>query len=159
MEAVMRYYMLDRIEEIRYGDYITAVKGVSLSEDLFNEHFPGNPLFPGSLIMEALAQTAGSLFELTMMHENRPVLRSVLSIVNRMKFRNPAYPGDRIILKAKVVSVREESGVAAVTAEIDGAICAQGELTFTFVNVSNAVLEANRAMLYETCMRRARIIP
>jgi 3-hydroxyacyl-[acyl-carrier-protein] dehydratase len=155
----MRFYLVDRVEELRYGDSIVAVKCVSLSEDVFNEHFPGHPILPGSLVLEGLAQTAGTLFELTAMHEEIPVLRSVLSIVNRMKFRNPVYPGDRMILKAKIISRREDCGVASVTAEVDGSICAEGELTFMFVPISNEALEKNRADLYRNCMRNTRILP
>jgi 3-hydroxyacyl-[acyl-carrier-protein] dehydratase len=157
--GIMRYFLLDRIDEIAYGKHITAVKCVSLSDDIFNEHFPGYPIFPGSLILEGLAQSAGTLFELSMMHENKKLLRSVLSIVTRMKFRSPVCPGDRMLLKAKIISVREDSGVAAVSAEVEGNICAEGELTFTFVDISNKTLEDNRMVLYSHCMRNAKVVP
>jgi 3-hydroxyacyl-[acyl-carrier-protein] dehydratase len=155
----MRYYLLDRIDEIRYGHSITAVKCVALSDDVFNEHFPGYPIFPGTLLLEALAQAAGSLFELTMMNDRSEVRRCVLSIVNRMKFRNPVYPGDRIMLRAAVVSVRDDSAVASVSADVDGKCCAEGELTFTFVRITNATLEQERATLYAHCMRNTKIVP
>jgi 3-hydroxyacyl-[acyl-carrier-protein] dehydratase len=155
----VRYYLLDRIEEIRYGDYLTAVKCISLSDDIFDEHFPGHPIFPGCLIQEGLAQAAGTLFELSMTAAKKPPLCCILSIVNRMKFRAPAYPGDRLLYRATIVAQREESGVAAVSAEIDGAVCAEGELTFTFADMSNPLLEANRKILHENSMRTTRIIP
>ena len=155
----MRYYLLDRIDEIRYGDRIAAVKCVSLSDDIFNEHFPGHPIYPGSLILEACAQTAGALFELTMINSGKEVLRCVLSIVNRLKFRSPVYPGDKIILRATCLSIRDDSGVASVSAEVDGTVCAEGELTFTFHRITNKILEENRKTLYDHCMRSTRIIP
>ena len=154
----MRFYLLDRIDEIHYGVSLSAVKCVSLSDDIFNEHFPGYPIYPGSLLQESLAQAAGSLFELTMMHEGREVLRCVLSIVNRMKFRAPVFPGDKIILNASVTSRREESGVARVSATVDGELRAEGELTFTFHRITNDTLEENRRTLYAHCMRATRVI-
>jgi len=62
----MRFYLYDRVEEICYGRYMVAVKCITLADDVFDEHFPGHPIFPGSLIMEGLAQLGGALFELTM---------------------------------------------------------------------------------------------
>jgi 3-hydroxyacyl-[acyl-carrier-protein] dehydratase len=155
----MRYYLIDKIDEIRYGDHIIAAKCVSLSDDIFNEHFPGYPIYPGSLILEALAQTAGSLFELTMMNSGKEVLRCVLSIITKFKFRNPAYPGDKIILKASCKSVRDDSGIASVSAEIDGVVCAEGELIFTFHRITNKTLEESRNTLYQFCTRNTKIIP
>jgi len=154
----MRYYLIDRIEEIRYGDYLKAVKCITLSDDVFNEHFPGHPIYPGCLILEGMAQAAGSLFELTMMNDNVDVKRCVLSIINRMKFRGAVYPGDRIIITAKILSSRDDSGVASVSADVDGKVCADGEITFTFHDISNEILEMNRKNLYENCIRNAKVI-
>jgi 3-hydroxyacyl-[acyl-carrier-protein] dehydratase len=154
----MRYYLIDRIEEIKYGDYLKAVKCITLSDDVFNEHFPGYPIYPGCLILEGLAQAAGALFELTMIHNKVEVRRSVLSIINRMKFRGPVFPGDRIIITTKIISSREDSGVASVEAEVDGKVCADGEITFTFHDISNEILEVNRKNLYDNCMRSVKVI-
>lgn len=154
----MRYYLIDRIEEIKYGGYLKAVKCVTLSDDVFNEHFPGYPIYPGCLILEGMAQAAGSLFELTMMHRGEKVKRCVLSIVNRVKFRGAVYPGDRIIITAAMTASREDSGVASVSAGVDGKICAEGEITFTFHDISNDTLEDNRQDLYRNCMRNAKVI-
>ena len=96
----MRFHLIDRIDEIKYGEYITAVKCVSLADDVFNEHFPGYPVFPGTLIIEGLAQLGGSFFELMMDKERLPVKSCVLSIVNKMKFRKPVQPGDKLYFRA-----------------------------------------------------------
>jgi 3-hydroxyacyl-[acyl-carrier-protein] dehydratase len=155
----MRFHLLDRIEEVRYNDFITAVKCVSLSDDVFDEHFPGHPVYPGSLIIEALAQLGGSFFELIMKHDGRPVLRSVLSIVNRMKFRRPVFPGDRMLLRADMVSFRDNFGVVRVKSEVDGEICAEGELTFTFMDIQDESLHGSRLALYKICMKNTRELP
>jgi 3-hydroxyacyl-[acyl-carrier-protein] dehydratase len=155
----MRFHLLDRIEEVRYNDYITAVKCVSLSDDVFDEHFPGHPVYPGSLIIEGLAQLGGSFFELIMKREGKPALRSVLSIVNRMKFRRPVFPGDRMLLRADMVSFRDEFGVVRVQSEVDGEVCAEGELTFTFMDIQDESLHGSRLDLYKICMKNTRELP
>ena len=152
----MRFHLLDRIEEIHYNEYITAVKCVSLSDDVFDEHFPGHPVYPGSLIIESLAQLGGSFFELIMKHEGKPALRSVLSIVNRMKFRRPVFPGDKMLLRADMVSFRDDYGVVRVQSEVDGELCAEGELTFTFMDIRDDSLHHSRLELYKICMKNTR---
>lgn len=155
----MRFFQVDRIEEICFGEFITGVKSISLADDVFNEHFPGYPVFPGSLILEGAAQLAGSLFELTMEHRQWPQKRCVLSIVNRFKFRRPAYPGDRLFYRADVSTMQDDYGVVKVRAAIEGALCAEGELTFMFVAIENQRLHQARTELYQIWMRTAKVVP
>jgi 3-hydroxyacyl-[acyl-carrier-protein] dehydratase len=154
----MRFHLIDRIEEICYGKYITAVKCVTLADDVFNEHFPGYPVFPGSLILEGLAQLGGSFFELMMKHNNQPIKRCVLSIVSKMKFRRPAGPGDKLLYRADIVSMQEEYGVVKVRAEMDGALCTEGELTFAFVDIPDKKIQESRQELYRICMKNTKVI-
>lgn len=155
----MRFHLIDRIEEISYGEYVTAVKCVSLSDDVFDEHFPGHPVFPGSLVIEALAQLGGAFFELMLNREGKPLRNSVLSIVNRMKFRRPVTPGDRILLRAELVTRRDEFGVVNVRGVVDGEICAEGELTFTFHEPASGRVRDSRQELYDICLRNTRELP
>lgn len=154
----MRFHLIDRIETISYGKYITAVKCITLADDVFNEHFPGYPVFPGSLILEGLAQLGGSFFELMMKNNNLPVKRSILSIINKFKFRKPAVPGDKLLYRADLVTMREEYGVVKVQAEIDGEICADGELTFTFLDIADENLHESRMTLYKICTKNTKMI-
>lgn len=155
----MRFHLLDRIEEVCYDDYITGIKCVSLSDDVFDEHFPGHPVYPGSLIIEGLAQLGGSFFELILNREGKTTMRSVLSIVNRVKFRKPVYPGDRMVLRADIVSRHDDFGVVRVRSEVDGEVCADGELTFTFMNIENVNLQGSRLELHSICMKNTRVLP
>ena len=154
----MRFHLIDRIEEIRYEHYITAVKCVTLADDVFDEHFPGYPVFPGSLILEGLAQLSGSFFELIMDKRKAPIRRSILSIVNHVKFRRPAWPGDQIHMRADVVSMHDEYGVTSVRATIDGEVSADGELTFVFLDIQDEQLRSSRLELLKICMRNTRVI-
>lgn len=155
----MRFHLIDRIDEISYGKYISGVKCVSLADDVFDEHFPGYPVFPGSLIIESLAQLGGSLFELMMKNENISGRRSILSIVNNIKFKKPVVPGDRLLLRADILSYHEDFGVVKVKAENEGKICASGELTFTFVDIDIPKLQETRMELYNICTKNTRTIP
>ena len=112
----MRFHLIDRIDEINYGKYIKGTKCITLADDVFNEHFPGYPVFPGSLIIESLAQLGGAYFELVMKKENHISKQCVLSIVNKMKFRQGCYPGDCLSIRAEVKTYNEDFGVVYVTA-------------------------------------------
>ena len=152
----MRFYMIDRVEEICYEKYITAVKCIALADDVFDYHFPGDPVFPGTLIIEGFAQLSGMFFELTMKRKGLPPKLSVLSMVNKMKFRKPVRPGDRLLTRADIISLRKDYGVAKVKAEIDKEICADGELTFVFMSQDDERLHQSRMDIYEIFMTNAR---
>lgn len=145
--------MIDRIEEVVRWKRITGLKCITLADDVFNEHFPGYPIFPGSLIMEGLAQLAGSFFEMAMKERGETNRRTVLSIVREFKIRQPAGPGDRLLYTAEIRSMQDSFGVAAVEATLDGKMCAKGELMFTFVTLNNETLTRSRNELYEIVTR------
>jgi 3-hydroxyacyl-[acyl-carrier-protein] dehydratase len=152
----MRFHLIDRIDEVWRWKRITGVKCITLADDVFNEHFPGYPIFPGSLIMEGLAQLAGSFFEMALTDRGQPHLRAVLSIVREFKIRQPAGPGDRLSYTAEIRALQEGFGAAMVEATLDGALCARGELMFTFVKLENEVLSRSRNELYEIVTRNTR---
>lgn len=154
----MRFHLVDRIEEICYGKYIVGVKCITLADDVFNEHFPSYPIFPGSLILEGMAQLSGSFFQLMMAREGDSSRQAILTMANRLKFKRPAEPGDRMVFRADIVSMREDFGVAKVTAEIDGEPTASGELTFSFVPIEDEALLESRKDLYRICMKKTRVI-
>ncbi len=154
----MRFHLIDRIEEVCYPKYITGVKCITLADDVFNEHFPGYPIFPGTLILEGMAQIGGSFFELIMKEKKLPLKRSVLVIVREAKFKKPAVPGDKLLYRAEVLDMQDDYGAVKVTASIDGAPCAEGELLFSFVDVPNENLQKSREDMYDICMKNTRII-
>lgn len=152
----MRFHMIDRIEEICRWKFITAVKCISLSDDVFNEHFPGYPIFPGSLILEGLAQLGGSFFEIAMQERGTAGKRAVLTVVREFKIRKPAGPGDRLLYRAEIRSMQDEYGVVTVLATLDGEECARGELMFSFVIPPNDKICKAREELYEIVTRQTR---
>lgn len=154
----MRFQLVDKIDEICYGKYVIGTKCITFADDVFTDHFPGYPIFPGSLLQESLAQLAGSFFELIMKEKGLPVKRSVLTIVNKMKFRKPAEPGDKLSLRADIVTMQDDYGVASVKAFISEDIYAEGELTFYFVDIKIEKLEQSRQELYDIFIKKAKVV-
>ena len=84
----MRYILLDRITQLSPPEVARGIKCVSLSDDIFTDHFPGFPVLPGALIVESMAQLAGVLLEATMRERGRHDLHALLTMADRAKFRH-----------------------------------------------------------------------
>src|SRR5690348_12721331 len=89
------FLMVDRIVNVRGDEFGIGIKNVTVNEPQFVGHFPGNPVFPGVLMIEGMAQTAGAMCVLSRSVEDRPQLVYFLTI-DKAKFRKPAGPGDTI---------------------------------------------------------------
>ncbi len=134
-----RYPMLliDKVTEMEEGKSITAIKNVTANEPFFQGHFPSNPIMPGVLITEALAQTGAVL--LLNMEENRGKL-GVFTGINNFKFRRQVVPGDTLKLEAELIKYRHGMGKAEVKATVDGELAAGGEISFAVIeNAANAL--------------------
>jgi 3-hydroxymyristoyl/3-hydroxydecanoyl-(acyl carrier protein) dehydratase len=140
----MRYVLLDRITELAPPEVARGVKCVSLSDDIFVDHFPGHPVMPAALMIEGLAQLAGVLLEQTMRLRGRLELHALLTMVDRAKFRQLVRPGDRLRYEARPITVTEDGGRAKVTARGDAGLVAEAELTFAFAPVTDPVAIARR---------------
>ena len=140
----MRYILLDRITGLRPPEVALGVKCVSLSDDVFADHFPGHPIMPGALILEALAQLGGVLVEASMRERGRHDLHALLVMADRAKFRQQVRPGDRLELEARGIAVNEHGGQVRGIARVDGQLAAEAELTFAFAQVTNPKLQVRR---------------
>ena len=140
----MRYYLIDRILLLQPPELATAVKCVSLADDVFVDHFPGHPIMPGALILEGLAQLGGVLIEATMRERGRSDLHALLTIVDRAKFRQMVRPGDRLEMEARSVKVTEDGGQVKALARVDGKLATEAELTYAFAIVTQPKLLARR---------------
>ena len=99
------FLLIDRIIDYTVGESITAIKNVSINEPYFQGHFPGNPIMPGVLIIESMAQAGGVLSHLTNVGmEQRPLY--FLAGVNETRFRKPVVPGDTLVLNVAVDRVK-----------------------------------------------------
>jgi 3-hydroxymyristoyl/3-hydroxydecanoyl-(acyl carrier protein) dehydratase len=143
----VRYFLIDRIKTLEPPE-ATAVKCVSLADDVFVDHFAGHPILPGALIIEGLAQLAGVLLETTMRKRGKDNLHALLVTIERARFRRRVRPGDRLDMRAEVITAQEDGGQARVSATVDGERAAEAELGFAFTTVSSPkILQARREAL------------
>ncbi|MCX6952163.1 MAG: bifunctional UDP-3-O-[3-hydroxymyristoyl] N-acetylglucosamine deacetylase/3-hydroxyacyl-ACP dehydratase [Verrucomicrobia bacterium] len=128
------FVMIDRVVEFVGEDALVAIKNVSINEPYFQGHFPGNPVMPGVLQLEAMAQAAGILMLRRRSAEGKTTL---FMSADKVKFRKPVRPGDQLILNAKLTKTRGDKLAAAeVTCTVDGQVVSSGELMFAVVDSS-----------------------
>lgn len=124
------FLMIDEVEEYVSGESCIAYKNVEETEWYFKGHFPGNPIMPGVLITESLAQ-AGAVAILSV-PENKGK-NALFGGINNMKFKKMVVPGDRLKLEVKIIKRKGPIGVGEAIATVDGVVAAKGELTFAVV--------------------------
>lgn len=115
------FLLVDRVLECHPGKSITALKNVTINEEFFQGHFPGNPVMPGVLMLEALAQSAGILAFITENVYPDQVTQFYFAGMDEVRFRKPVRPGDQLILKAKVERIMRGIWKYDTVGEVDGA--------------------------------------
>ena len=121
------FMLIDTIEEMEPGERALAKKCVSYNEPFFQGHFPGEPVMPGVLIIEALAQT-GAVTILSV-PENKGKT-AYFAAINSAKFKKKVIPGDILMLETEIIKVKGPMGIGKATATVDGKVAVQAELTF-----------------------------
>jgi len=121
------FLLVDRIIEIELGKRIVGIKNVTYNEPFFPGHFPGRPIMPGVLIVEAMAQTAGVLVCNSLSGEERNKLVYFLGMDN-VKFRKPVIPGDQLRLELEITKHRQSIWGFKGKALVDGKLVAEAEL-------------------------------
>ena len=124
------FLMIDEVEEYISGEMDIAYKNVNESEWYFKGHFPGNPIMPGVLITEALAQT-GAVAILSL--EENKGKNALFGGIDKMKFKKMVIPGDRLKLEVRIIKKKGPIGVGEGIATVNGDVVAKGELTFAVV--------------------------
>lgn len=121
------FLLIDTVEELEPGLRAVAKKCVSYNEPYFNGHFPGEPVMPGVLIIEALAQTGA--VAILGMEENRGKT-AYFAGINGAKFKQKVGPGDVLMLETEIIKQKGPIGVGKATARVDGKVVCMAELTF-----------------------------
>ena len=123
-----RYPMLlvDRILEIEPGQRIVGLKNVTANEQFFQGHFPGAPVMPGVLIVEAMAQCGAVLFLRDIEDRDRKLF--LFGGVDKARFRRPVLPGDQLILECQLLQKRSNTVRLRGEAKVDGNVVAEAEL-------------------------------
>ena len=124
------FLMIDEVEQFVPGESCTAYKNVNEDEYYFKGHFPGNPIMPGVLMVEALAQT-GAVAILSM--EENKGRNALFGGINNLKFKKQVVPGDRLKLEVKIIKRIGPIGIGEAISTVDGKIAVKGELTFAIV--------------------------
>jgi 3-hydroxyacyl-[acyl-carrier-protein] dehydratase len=127
------FVMVDRVTEVVAHERIRGHKCVSMNEPWFLGHFPKNPIMPGVLVIEALAQIGGILAYASEPFDEATSLLYFLGI-DKAKFRRPVVPGDRLDLEVTVIQHRTNVWKLRGEASVDGTLCAQGELLASVVD-------------------------
>jgi 3-hydroxyacyl-[acyl-carrier-protein] dehydratase len=114
------FLLVDRVLEWHKGKSIVALKNLTINEEFFQGHFPGNPVMPGVLMLEALAQAAGLLAFLTEDVYPHEVTQFYFAGIDEVRFRKPVLPGDQLILKVNVERVMRGIWKYGAIAEVAG---------------------------------------
>jgi UDP-3-O-[3-hydroxymyristoyl] N-acetylglucosamine deacetylase / 3-hydroxyacyl-[acyl-carrier-protein] dehydratase len=125
------FLMVDRVLELVPEKHITAVKNVTINEQFFQGHYPGQPIMPGVLIIEAMAQTAGILLGQRLEHTGKV---AVLLSLDNVKFRRAVLPGDQLILSAETIRVRSRTAHVRCEAKVGNALAAEATLKCMMVD-------------------------
>lgn len=148
----MRYILIDRIERLDHSRRLRAVKTISRSEDFFADHFPGQPVMPGALLIESMAQAGTALLELS--RDLR--VKALLIMVERAKFKAPVRPGDVLSVDVRVESIEVTLARVQCTITVKARVVADALLTFSINDVQPFYPEAVRPlvqMAYEDLTR------
>lgn len=130
------FLLVDRVTEVKSGEEITAIKNITINEPFFQGHFPIKPVFPGVLIIEALAQATGLLaFATENMSASDGKSLFYLVGVDSARFKQPVGPGDQLILHVKIIKNKRGVWKFSGEAKVDGKLVASAELMCALKNV------------------------
>lgn len=121
------FLLIDRVIDFTPGESLTAIKNVTINEPIFTGHFPGMPIFPGVLILEALAQATGILGFKTVSERTENELY-LFAAIDEARFKKPVVPGDTMVLEVKFLKERRNMWKFYGEAKVDGQIVCSAEL-------------------------------
>jgi 3-hydroxyacyl-[acyl-carrier-protein] dehydratase len=136
------FLLVDKVVEIEPGKRLVAVKNVTANEPFFVGHFPGAPVMPGVLIVEAMAQAAGLLVGYGKRIAPNEFL--LFAGIDNVRFRHPVYPGDTLMLTLEVLRIRSRSGHLHGTATVDGKVACEADLLSIMATMPDADATAER---------------
>jgi len=127
------FLLVDKILEIEPGRRVVGLKNVTINEAFFQGHFPGQPIMPGVLVIEAMAQVGGVLLMLTL-NASAEKKMFYFTGIDRAKFRKPVLPGDQIRFEVELVQRRSRNCKMRAYAYVEGKVAAEAELSCVLVD-------------------------
>ena len=125
------FLLIDRVLEFEPQKRLVAIKNVTMNEPFFQGHFPGHPLMPGVLIVEAMGQLGGLLLSQKLEHTGK---LAVLLSMDKVKMRQPVVPGDQLLLEAVTVRVKSRTGHVRCKAFVGEKLAAEADIKFMLVD-------------------------
>lgn len=122
------FLLIDRVVELVEGESILAYKNITVNEDVFNGHFPQSPIFPGVMIIEAMAQASGILGFKTMNKKPQDGSLYLFAAVDDVRFKRQVVPGDRLDIESRVVSEKRGIWKFECKATVDGVLAASATI-------------------------------
>jgi 3-hydroxymyristoyl/3-hydroxydecanoyl-(acyl carrier protein) dehydratase len=148
----MRFYLIDRIYQFIPGEKIEGVKCITRSEDFLEQHFPGYPVMPGVLIIEAMAQLSGYMLSKSKEKEG-DYLFALLSMIRNAKFHKLVTPGDQLRIQAHIMKDAADSALVKAEASVDGTKTTEAQLLFIYKPVKGDTLPEKKAF-FESIINR-----
>jgi len=121
------FLLIDKVIESEDDNYLSALKNVTVNEPFFQGHFPGQPIMPGVLILEAMAQATG-LLAFSSMNDGHESKLYMLVGIDKSRFRGQVIPGDQLILNVRLKRNMRGIGIFECKALVDGAVVAEAEM-------------------------------
>jgi 3-hydroxyacyl-[acyl-carrier-protein] dehydratase len=121
------FLLIDRVVEYEPARRLVAIKNVTINEPFFQGHFPGYPIMPGVLVVEAMAQAGGMIMMAEIPDRQKKLV--VFTGIERAKFRRPVTPGDQLRIEVDVLAFRSRAGRIAGRALVDGKLACEATLT------------------------------
>jgi len=131
------FLLVDRIDELIPGKYVEGYKNVSISEPVFQGHFPDHPIYPGVMIIEGMAQAGGVLAFKSMDNATQEEIENKVVYfmsIDKAKFRSPVTPGDKLVYKINVIKNKGAIWQLEAKAYVDDKVVAQAELKAMIVD-------------------------
>jgi beta-hydroxyacyl-ACP dehydratase FabZ len=125
------FLLIDRMYDLNGEESGVAVKNVTINEPFFQGHYPGTPIMPGVLLVEAMAQLGGLLLSNVLEHTGKI---AILLSIDRVKLRKPVVPGDQVVLEAENIRATARTGHLKCRATVGDKIAAEAELRFMMVD-------------------------
>lgn len=138
------FLLVDKILEIEPGRRVVGLKNVTINEAFFQGHFPGQPIMPGVLVIEAMAQVGGVLLMRTL-HASAEKKLFYFTGIDRAKFRRPVLPGDQVRFELELVHLRSRNAKMRGRAYVEGKLAAEAELSCVVVDRESQNLSPDAA--------------